>query len=331
MEEFNWNKKKVLITGADGFIGSHLAEILVTLGAQVRAMVHYNSFGRCGWIDDSELKAEIEVLAGDITDREVVSKAVKDQEVIFHLAALIGIPYSYQAVSSYIQTNIIGTANILQATREQSPACIIHTSTSETYGTAQYVPIDEKHPLVGQSPYSATKIGADQIALSFYNSFDSPVKIVRPFNTYGPRQSARAIIPTIITQILAGKKEISLGNLSPTRDFTYVKDVANGFIKVAESKKLFGQTTNIGSNSEISIGDLAKLIASLMNEEIKVIEDGIRVRPINSEVQRLCCDNTKLKTNTGWLLEYDFQKGLLETIEWFRKKKKLYKSDIYNV
>ncbi|MDD3296580.1 MAG: SDR family NAD(P)-dependent oxidoreductase [Candidatus Omnitrophica bacterium] len=331
MEKFNWNGKKVLVTGAGGFIGSHLAECLVKLGAKVRALVHYNSFGRWGWLDESDHKTDMEVILGDIADRDSVAGAVSGQEIVFHLAALIGIPYSYQAVNSYVQANILGTVNVLQAARQSNISCLVHTSTSETYGTAQYVPINEKHPAVGQSPYSATKIGADQIALSFQKSFSLPVKIARPFNTYGPRQSARAIIPAIIIQILNGKREINLGSLSPKRDFIYVKDTARGFIEIAESKSLIGEAANIGSGSEISIGNLAELIASLMGEKIEIAKDASRLRPDDSEVQRLCCDNTKLRQNSSWHPEYSLEKGLDETIKWFRANLKRYKADIYNV
>lgn len=331
MERFNWERKRVLITGAGGFIGSHLTEYLVELGARVRAMVHYNSLGRWGWLEESDARKDIEVFLGDIEDRDSVRRAAEGQRVILHLAALIGIPYSYEAASSYVRVNIEGTLNVLQAAKEAGVECIVHTSTSETYGTAQYVPIDEKHPAVGQSPYAATKVGADQLALSFYRSFGLPVKIARPFNTYGPRQSARAIIPTIITQILSGKRQIRLGNLSPRRDFTYVKDVVGGIARIAASKGLFGETVNIGSNTEISIGDLARLTGSLMNKEVEIMEEVARVRPKDSEVQKLQCDNSKIRHYTGWEPQYDLKSGLQETIKWIAENLNLYKAEIYNV
>lgn len=331
MEKFNWKNKKVLITGAGGFIGSHLTEHLTHLGANVRAMAHYNSNGRWGWLEDSPVKNDIEVILGDVADRDSVAKAMDGRQVVFHLAALIGIPYSYQAVSSYLQVNIAGTLNVLQVARDKDIQLLIHTSTSETYGSAKYVPIDENHPLAGQSPYSATKIGADQLALSFYRSFGLPVKVVRPFNTYGPRQSARAIIPTIITQLLKNKNKLKLGNLFPTRDFTYVKDVVRGFTEIAQSNKLFGEVTNIGSNSEISIAELAELIASLLNIKSSPITEALRKRPKNSEVERLCCDNSKILTNTDWEIKYNLKKGLQETIDWIKQNLNLYNASIYNV
>ena len=323
--------KKILVTGAGGFIGSHLAERCVELGYKVKAFVRYNSRNDWGWLEESKYKNEIEVISGDIREYDSVYNAMKDCNAVFHLAALIGIPYSYVSPLAYIKTNIEGTYNVLQSARELETENIIVTSTSETYGTAQYVPINEKHPMVGQSPYSATKIGADHLALSFYKSFDLPVKIVRPFNTYGPRQSARAVIPTIITQILLLKKSIELGNLHSTRDLTYVKDTADGFIEIFKSKKLFGEITNIGMNEEISIGDLAKLIAELMNEKVEVIRDSQRIRPEKSEVERLFCDNSKLLANTDWKPEYNLRQGLLKTIEWFKSHQSFYKTNIYNV
>lgn len=323
--------KKLLITGAGGFIGSHLTEACVKDGYAVKAFVHYNSMNDWGWLETLPCKDEIEVIAGDVRDYDSVYKAMKNCDMVFHLAALIGIPYSYVSPLAYIKTNIEGTYNVLQAARELNFKNVLITSTSETYGTAQTVPINEKHPLVGQSPYSASKIGADQIAVSFYRSFSLPVKIVRPFNTYGPRQSARAIIPTIITQILSGKEEIRLGNLHPTRDLTYVQDTVSGFIEIAKSKKLFGEVINIGMNSEVTISHTAELIASLMNKKIKIIEDSQRVRPEESEVRRLRCDNAKIKNNTNWKPRYDFQKGLEETIGWFKESYNLYKAEVYNV
>jgi dTDP-glucose 4,6-dehydratase len=323
--------KKVLITGAAGFIGSYLTELCVEEGYKVKAFVHYNSANSWGWLENSKSKDDIEIIAGDVRDYDSVSDAMKGCDTVFHLAALIGIPYSYVSPLAYIRTNVEGAYNVLQSGKELELENIIITSTSETYGTAQYVPIDEGHSMIGQSPYAASKISADQFALSFFRSFALPVKIVRPFNTYGPRQSARAIIPTIITQILAGKGCLKLGNLLPTRDFTYVKDTVSGFIEIAKSKKLYGEITNIGSNSEISIGDLAKLITTLMHKKIKIQEDTARVRPKNSEVERLCCDNTKIKNNTGWEMHYDLKRGLKETITWLKDNLRLYKSGIYNV
>ena len=323
--------KKILITGAGGFIGSHLVELCVKEGYAVKAFVHYNSMNRWGWLEDSQCKDGIEVVSGDIRDYDSVFSALKGCDAVFHLAALIGIPYSYVSPLAYIRTNIEGTYNVLQAARELSVENVLITSTSETYGTAQYVPIDEKHPLVGQSPYSATKIGADQLALSFYRSFDLPVKVVRPFNTYGPRQSARAVIPTVITQILEGNEEIKLGNCMPTRDLTYVEDTARGFIAIAQANNLVGEVTNIGTNSEISIGDLARLIASLMDKEIRIAEDTQRIRPEKSEVERLLCDNTKIRSLTGWEPRYTLEEGLSKTISWIKKSLSFYKPDRYNV
>jgi dTDP-glucose 4,6-dehydratase len=323
--------KRILVTGAAGFIGSHLAERCVELGYNVRAFVRYNSRNDWGWLEESEYKNEFEVISGDIRDYDSVYNAMKGCNIVFHLAALIGIPYSYISPLAYIKTNIEGTYNVLQSAKELGTEQILITSTSETYGTAQYVPIDEKHPMVGQSPYSATKIGADHLALSFYKSFDLPVKIARPFNTYGPRQSARAIIPTIIIQVLSGKKSIKLGNLHPTRDLTFVKDTANGFIEIFKCEKLFGEITNIGMNEEISIGDLVKLITKLMNKKIELTTDKPRVRPEKSEVERLFCDNSKLLSNTNWKPKYNLKQGLLETMEWLKFHQNLYKSNIYNV
>jgi len=323
--------KKILITGAGGFIGSHLTELCAMKGYKVRALVHYNSMNSWGWLDKSKYKNKINVHTGDVRNFDSVFEAMKGCDTIFHLAALIGIPYSYSSPLAYIRTNIEGTYNILQAAKILSAKRILITSTSETYGTAQYVPIDEKHPLVGQSPYSASKISADQIALSFYRSFNLPVKVVRPFNTYGPRQSARAIIPSIVVQILNGKKEIKLGNLNPKRDLTYVKDMVGAFLAIADSKRLIGEVTNIGMGQEISIGDLAELISKLINKKIKIVKDTKRVRPNKSEVLRLCCDNKKLTESTDWKPRYNIQRGLKETIKWIRANKKLYKAEIYNV
>jgi NAD dependent epimerase/dehydratase len=323
--------KKVLVTGGAGFIGSHLTERCVELGYPVKAFVHYNSKNSWGWLENSKYNKEIEVVTGDIRDYDSVYGALADCDSVFHLAALIGIPYSYISPLAYVKTNTEGTYNILQASRERKLKNILVTSTSETYGTAQYIPIDEKHPVVGQSPYSATKIGADQLAISFYRSFDLPVKIVRPFNTYGPRQSARAIIPTVIVQMLAGKKEIKLGNTAPTRDLTFVKDTANGFIEIFKSRKLFGEVTNIGMGQEISVGDLVKLIAKTIGVSVLVTSDQERIRPDNSEVERLMCNNKKIKENTAWKPAYTLEKGLKETILWFKENQHLYKEGIYNV
>lgn len=330
----NWNGKKVLVTGAEGFIGSHLTERLVELGADVTALVQYNSFNNWGWIDsfDKNVKESINVITGDIREYDNVKRMVKGQEVIMHLAALIAIPYSYLSPMAYVRTNVEGTTNVLEACRdEENIEKIVHTSTSETYGTALYVPIDEKHPMQGQSPYSASKIGADKMAESFYKSFNLPIVTLRPFNTYGPRQSARAVIPTIISQILAGKKEIELGSLTPTRDFNYVKDTAEAFIKVAESDKTIGEVINAGSNYEISIGDLVKKIIELTNNEVKIICDDERIRPEKSEVNRLWADNTKIKELTDWAPKYTLDEGLKETIEWIKNNIQHFKTDIYNV
>ena len=322
---------KVLITGAAGFIGSHLTELLVKQGFNVKAFVRYNSKNNWGWLEDSEVKDEVEVLTGDIRDYDSVYDAVKGCGVVFHLAALIGIPYSYVSPKAYIETNITGTYNILQAAREMSVQQLLVTSTSETYGTAQYIPIDENHPLVGQSPYSASKISADQLAISYFRSFNLPVKIVRPFNTYGPRQSARAIIPTIITQLLSGKTSLKLGNLTPTRDLTFVKDTCKGFVKIFNSDKLYGETTNIGMKNEISVGDLANKIADILGIKLNIETDNKRVRPEMSEVERLFCDNAKLVKNTSWKPDYTIDSGLKETIEWLKDNLQHYKPDIYNV
>ena len=325
--------KKVLVTGADGFIGSHLTEMLVSKGYYVKALSQYNSFNNWGWLENVSCKNDIEILSGDIRDPHYCKAISRDVEIIFHLAALIAIPFSYLAPDSYVETNIKGTLNICQAAKENEISRLIHTSTSEVYGTAQYVPIDEKHPLQPQSPYSATKIAADSMVMSFYNSFNLPVSIARPFNTYGPRQSARAIIPTIITQIALGKKEIKLGDLSPTRDFNYVEDCCRGFIMLAESDKTIGETINIGSNSEISIADTLKLIKELMSSNVTFISDEQRKRPEKSEVFRLWCDNKKIKELVGYKPQINIQVGLKKTIDWMIKPEnfKMYKSEIYNV
>ncbi len=325
--------KKVLVTGADGFIGSHLTEMLVKRGAKVKALTYYNSFNYWGWLEGVDCLNDIEVLTGDVRDPHYCKKIIKDVDIIFHLAALIAIPYSYVAPGSYVDTNIKGTLNICQAALENGSKRVIHTSTSEVYGTAQYVPIDEKHPLQPQSPYSASKIGADAMAKSFFNAFELPLTIARPFNTYGPRQSARAVIPTIITQIVSGKKQIKLGDLTPTRDLSYVEDICRGFIALAECEKAIGETVNIGSNFEISIGDVVDNIREIMNSDVEVATDNARLRPEKSEVFRLWCDNTKICNLTGFTPKYTIQEGLKKTIAWFTNPDNLrkYKTDIYNV
>jgi NAD dependent epimerase/dehydratase len=323
--------KKILITGAGGFIGSHLVEKCLENGFRIRAFVHYNSRNSWGWLEKLKNLKDIEIFSGDVRDLDSIKKAVDDCGTVFHLAALIGIPYSYVSPMAYIKTNIEGTYNILEACRETGCENIIVTSTSETYGTAQYVPIDEKHPAVGQSPYSASKIAADQLAISYHRSFDLPVKIVRPFNTYGPRQSARAIIPTIITQILKGKKKLELGNIAPTRDLTFVKDTVNAFLEIAKYPLLNGKAINIGMNDEISIEALAMMIAEIIGEKIEIIKEKERIRPGSSEVERLRCDNTLLISQTKWKPEYNLKKGLTETIEWISRNLHAFKSDIYNV
>lgn len=327
----NIQGKKVLVTGAGGFIGSHLTEQLVAAGAEVSAFVRYNSTGDWGWLERSPVKKEITVVSGDIRDYDSVKGAVKGVQVIFHLAALIGIPYSYQSPLAYIKTNVEGSYNILQAAREQGVEKVVQTSTSEVYGTARFVPIHEEHPLQPQSPYSASKIGADNIALSFYHAFNLPVVVARPFNTYGPRQSARAVIPTIITQILNGQKEITLGNLTPTRDLNFVLDTVKGFIKIAETDDILGEVVNIGSGSEIAIGDLAKLIAGLLQSEVVIKQDPERIRPGNSEVERLVCDNAKIKRMTHWQPQHSLEEGLKLTIEWLKENLQIYKPEQYNV
>ena len=325
--------KKVLVTGADGFIGSHLTESLLEKGYDVKAFTYYNSFNTWGWLDTlpKEKLNQIEVFSGDIRDPNGVREAMKGVDQVFHLAALIAIPFSYHSPDSYVDTNIKGTLNILQAARDLGTEKIMVTSTSEVYGTAQYVPIDEKHPFQGQSPYSATKIGADRLVESFYRSFNLPVAIVRPFNTFGPRQSARAVIPTIITQLLAGREEIKLGSLTPTRDFNYVKDTAAGFIAIAESDKTVGQEINIATQREISIGDLAKEIIAQINPDAKIVCDEQRLRPEKSEVNRLLGANAKIKELTDWKQQYTFEQGIAETIAWIRQNMAAYKTDIYNV
>ena len=329
----NWQGKKVLVTGADGFIGSHLTERLVELGADVTALSQYNSFNNWGWIDtfDKKVKDSIKVVTGDIREYDGMKRIIKGQEVVLHLAALIAIPYSYLSPMAYVRTNVEGTTNVLEACREYEVEKIVHTSTSETYGTALYVPIDEKHPMQGQSPYSASKIGADMMAESYYKSFNMPIATLRPFNTYGPRQSARAVIPTIISQILAGKTEIRLGSLTPTRDFNFVLDTAEAFIKVAESERTIGEVVNAGSNYEISIGDTVKKIISIIGKDVKILCDDQRLRPENSEVNRLWADNTKIKELTDWKPYYNIDRGLEATIEWVKNNMQHFKTDIYNV
>lgn len=326
------DKKRILVTGADGFIGSHLTEMLLTEGYEVLALSYYNSFNDWGWLENIR-HPDLKIINGDIRDPHFCKYITKDIDIIFHLAALIAIPYSYIAPDSYVDTNVKGTLNICQAAKENKVKKILVTSTSEVYGTAQYVPIDEKHPKQPQSPYSATKIGADAMALSFYNAFELPVIIVRPFNTYGPRQSARAIIPTIISQIANGVKEIKLGDLSPTRDFNYVRDTCKGFIELAKCDAAIGHEVNIASNYEISIRDTLELIAKIMNADVKFVEDSQRLRPKNSEVFRLWGDNSKIRSLTGFIPEYDIEKGLKETVEWFTEPENLrkYKANIYNV
>jgi|SRR3989304_4519746 len=327
--------KNILVTGADGFIGSHLVERLLEEHCKVKAFVYYNSFSSWGWLDTFPAKKikELEIFSGDIRDIHSVREAVKDVDVVFHLAALISIPYSYHAFNSNVDTNITGTINVLQACRDFNVKRIVITSTSEVYGTARYVPIDENHPLQPQSPYSASKIGADSMAESFYRSFDLPVVIARPFNTYGPRQSARAIIPTVITQLLNGSREIRLGSLHPTRDLNYVSDVCKGFIALAACDEAVGRQVNIGSGQEISIGDLAKLLSEMINPEAKIIFTDDRKRPEKSEVERLLCDNSLIMKLTGWKPMVQLRDGLQMTIKWFRDKENLnkYKSEIYNI
>jgi NAD dependent epimerase/dehydratase len=331
----NLSNKRILVTGADGFIGSHLVEALLSQGCDVKSFVFYNSFSSWGWLDTfSKDKLEnIEIFAGDIRDPNGVKTAVKGTDIVFHLAALIAIPFSYHSPDSYIETNIKGTLNVLQACRDYNVERVIVTSTSEVYGTAQYVPIDERHPLQGQSPYSASKIGADKIAESFFCSFKTPVVIARPFNTYGPRQSARAVIPTIITQLLNGNENIVLGSLHPIRDFNYVSDICNGLIALAKNDKAIGKAVNIGSGREISIEDLAKLIIKQINPNATMVTEDTRKRPDKSEVERLLCNNSLMKEITGWGPETSLKEGLLKTIEWFKNKENLkrYKGDIYNI
>jgi len=325
-----WQNKRVLVTGAGGFIGSHLVERLVELGASVRALIHYNALSSWGWLDFSPHRERVEVIMGDLTDRDLVFQAARNVEIIFHLGALIAIPYSYQAPSSYVRTNIEGTLNILLAARDLKVARLVHTSTSEVYGTARYVPIDENHPLQGQSPYSATKIAADKLAEAFYCSYGVPVVIVRPFNTYGPRQSTRAVIPTIIGQCLTGDT-IRLGHLHPTRDLNYVSDTVEGFLRAAAADNVLGQTINLGSGREISIGDLALLIARLLGKQVHIITDERRRRPEKSEVERLLADNSKAKRLLGWEPRVSLEEGLIRTIDWMREHRRRYRLDIHSI
>jgi NAD dependent epimerase/dehydratase len=329
----NFKGKKVLVTGAGGFIGSHLVERLVREGARVRAMIHYNSRGSIGNLEflSKDVQKEFEIYAGDVTDSLSVHSAVKGCETVFHLAALIGIPYSYLAPHSYVATNITGTVNVLQAAKEFGVSKVVHTSTSETYGTAIYTPIDEKHPLQGQSPYSASKIGADKLAESFYLSFGVPVATVRPFNTFGPRQSARALIPTVISQVLSGRKTVRLGSLVPFRDFTYVQDTVNGFISVAHSEKALGKVINIGSGQGVTIGETAKEIMQLIGKVVPIETDEKRIRPEGSEVMKLLCDNSKANELAGWTPSISFRDGLKETITFVEQNLDFYKPEIYNV
>jgi NAD dependent epimerase/dehydratase len=327
--------ERVLVTGADGFIGSHLVEYLVNKGYKVRAFVLYNSFNSYGWLDNfpKEILSKIEVFSGDIRDPNGMRVAMEGMDTVYHLAALIAIPYSYHSPDNYVDVNIKGTLNVLQAAKLLKTKRVLVTSTSEVYGTAQYVPIDEKHPFQGQSPYSATKIGADRIAESFYRSFDMPISIVRPFNTFGPRQSARAVIPTIITQLLNNETEIKLGDITPTRDLLYVKDTVAGFHEIAINANTIGEEINIATQSEITIGDLAQMLINKINPSAKIITDSDRIRPEKSEVRRLFGSNEKLKQLTNWQQQYTFEQGIEETIEWFRKPENLkqYKHQIYNI
>ncbi len=322
---------KTLITGAGGFIGSHLVELCVQRGLEVRAFVHYNGNNRWGWLDQSPVRDAIEVVSGDVRDFDSVFRATQGCQTILHLAALIGIPYSYVSPQAYIRTNVEGTYNVLEAARMQGTRRVVVTSTSETYGTAQYVPIDEKHPAVGQSPYAATKVGADQLALSYYRSFELPVWVVRPFNTYGSRQSARAFIPTVISQLLAGQESVKLGNLAPTRDLTFAKDTAAGFLAIAGADALVGTATNIGMNAEISMGALLQKIADIIGVSVQIQTDEQRLRPENSEVERLWCDNARVLEHTAWKPAYTLDAGLRETIEWVRGHLDTYKPSTYNV
>ncbi len=329
---FNWQNKKVIITGSEGFIGSHLTEKIVELGAEVTAFVLYNSFNTYGWIDTlkKEIKDNIKIFIGDIRDEASVRKALKDQDIIFHLAALIAIPYSYNAPRSYFETNVLGTLNIMQSAREFGCTKVIHTSTSEVYGTAIYTPIDEKHPLQGQSPYSASKISADKVAESYYKSFNVPIAVIRPFNTYGPRQSARAVIPTIISQALSRNK-IDLGNISTVRDMNYIKDTVQGFVKIAQSNKSIGEVINIGSGIGLTIKEIADTVIKLLKRNVKINLDKMRLRPEKSEVEVLICDNRKANKLIDWTPKFTLEEGLMKTIEWIKNNLKYFKPEIYNI
>jgi dTDP-glucose 4,6-dehydratase len=330
LTDINWKGRKVLITGAGGFIGSHLVERLAVMGSDVRALVRYTSTGRWGWLDQSPVKAELEIVLGDIRDFFSVRDAMQGSEVVFHLAALIGIPYSYQAPQSYLHTNIEGTLNVLQAARDLETERVICTSTSEVYGTAQYVPIDENHPLQGQSPYSASKIAADKLAESYFRSFGTPVTVVRPFNTYGPRQSARAVIPTIITQALAGT-EVRLGSLTPTRDFNFVADIVEGFIAAASSEQAVGEVINLGSGAEVSVQRLANTLGELLGKKLTLVAEDQRIRPENSEVERLCADATKVHELLGWEPRISLDEGLRQTLSWIEHNLQWYRVDTYAI
>ena len=325
-----WGNKRVLVTGGGGFIGSHLVERLVQLGAQTRALVRYNSAGSWGWLDYSEAKDEVEVILGDLRDQDSLERAVRGSDVVFHLAALIAIPYSYHAPMSYVRTNVEGTLNVLQSAIRNDVGLVVHTSTSEVYGTARTVPISEDHPLQGQSPYSASKIGADKIAESFFLSFGLPVVTIRPFNTYGPRQSARAVIPTIVSQALA-EPAIRLGNLEPTRDLNYVADTVEGFIKAAETPQAVGQVINLGTGREISIGDVAGTILRMLGKDLPILTDNERVRPDNSEVDRLCADNNRARAILGWEPRFTFEEGLGRTIEWIKENNEHFRTGVYTI
>ena len=329
---FDWKNKKVIITGSEGFIGSHLTEKLVSLGCKVTAFVLYNSFNSCGWIDTfkKEIRENVKIFFGDIRDEAIVRKALKDQEIVFHLAALIAIPYSYYAPRSFIETNVLGTLNIVQSSREFELMKVIHTSTSEVYGTAKYTPIDESHPLQGQSPYSASKIGADKVVESFYKSFNLPVAVIRPFNTFGPRQSARAVIPTIISQALIGN-EVNLGNICAIRDMNYVKNTVKGFINIAQSDKSVGEVINIGSGVGLTVKEIVDIVSKLLNKNIKINLDEKRLRPEKSEVEVLICDYKKAENLINWTPEFSFEEGLIETINWIKNNSKYFKPEIYNI
>ena len=322
----------ILITGADGFIGSHLTEMIAKEGHSIKALSQYNSFNNWGWLEDANLNSKVEIISGDIRDQKFCTDITKNIDIVYHLAALIAIPYSYSSPRSYIDTNCIGTLNMCQAALDNNVKRILHTSTSEVYGTAKYVPIDEKHPLQSQSPYSASKIAADSIAMSFYNSFNLPLTIVRPFNTYGPRQSSRAIIPNVISQIVAKEKKITVGDISPTRDFSYVEDTCRAFVKIAEHNNTIGKVINTGSSSEISIVDLIQLIQSIMGSDLEIYQSKERIRPLNSEVHRLFCDSSLLIELTSFKNKFSLEEGLLETVKWFRNEQniKKYKTSIYN-